>query len=295
MLPEYPQFKPLEIEDLIDISAYLKQINPTICELAPANLLIWKDFDNPKITVMNENLCILISPLNEPPFFMEPVGNNKTFETAKACLKHAGRLSRISKGFVKQFSESEYRVSCLRGQCDYLYETKTLAELKGRKYDGKRNHLKKFGQHFPEYEYVPMELSFKSAALKLFDEWFESKKGSRFFPKLAYTSQKKALEKTFLLFEKINLVGGAILFKNEMKGFILGSPLNKNTVSVHFQYGQPATQGISQVLLWEACRKSFAPFTYTNLEQDLGIPGLRKAKLSYYPLRLEEKFEIRPI
>jgi hypothetical protein len=79
-----------------------------------------------------------------------------------------------------------------------------------------------------------------------------------------------------------------------MKGFILGSRLNPETASVHFQYGDPSLRGISQTLLWEACNKTFSSFKYINLEQDLGIPGLRKAKLSYYPLRLEKKFEITP-
>lgn len=45
-------------------------------------------------------------------------------------------------------------------------------------------------------------------------------------------------------------------------------------------------------MLWEACRNTFSEFEFVNLEQDLGLPGLRKIKNSYHPIRLEEKFEI---
>ena len=65
--------------------------------------------------------------------------------------------------------------------------------------------------------------------------------------------------------------------------------------AVHFSYGHPDAPGIAQLLLWEGCNKLFTNSAYVNLEQDLGIPGLRKAKLSYHPLRLERKFEIKPI
>ena len=207
-------------------------------------------------------------------------------------IKHAGRISRASQEFVSGLEGDTYKISELRNQFDYIYQTRDLAELKGKQYDGKRNHIKRFKAAHPDYEYSALDAPRKKEALELFERWFEARKESRFYPKLAYTSQKAALEIAFENFEKLRLSGGAVSINKKLEGFIIGSRLNDGTLSAHFSYGNPAMQGISQILLFEACNKTFAPYKYVNLEQDLGIPGLRTAKLSNHPLRLEKKFEV---
>jgi len=287
MLPEYPKFRSFEFENLSSLTS-----SATICEGAPANLIIWKEFDKAKITTINGNPCGLISAPNEPPFFLEPFGSNKLEETIDLCLKHIGKISRATASLTKKLPADKYKITPLRSHFDYVYQRKTLAELKGRKFDGKRNHIKKFTEHFANYKYITLDPGSKKEALKLFEIWFEMKKHSRFFPKLAYLSQKGAVEKAFYYFNQLKFIGGAIFIDQEMSGFIMASPLNKKTLDVHFMYGHPGVRGVSQVLLWEACNKTFKNYELLNLEQDLGIPGLRKSKLSYYPLQLEEKFEL---
>lgn len=295
MLPDYPKFKALDWGDLDLIAHQLKKANMMICEFSLANLLIWKDFDHPRLTTINHNLCIHITPPNEPPFFLEPLGHNKIVETINICLADSGKISRATANFVEKLPPGQFRTSELRNQDDYLYEVKALAELKGRKFDGKRNHLKNFKRRHPDYGYIPLTPELKNSCLELFEQWFVIRQESRYFPKLAYTSQRSALEKTFKYYDRLKMAGGALLIDKKVKGFMIGSPLNKETVSAHFQYGHPSLRGIFQALVWEACNKTFHNFKYINLEQDLGIPGLRKAKLSYYPLRLEKKFEITAI
>jgi hypothetical protein len=290
MLPEYPKFKPLEFEDLSQISNYLKKDSRKICELSLPNIFVYKDVEKPAATLINKNLCLLISPPDETPYFLEPLSNREAID---GCLKHAGRISRASENFISRIPSDAYSITPLRSHFDYVYLTKELAELKGRKYDGKRNHIKNFTRRFPDYEFIPLDSTFKKQALKLFSAWFEVRKESRFFPRLTYTSQTRAIETAFSYFNELKLIGGALLVEKDLKGFILGSTLNPETISVHFQYAHPDFPGVAQTLLWEACNKIFSKFTYVNLEQDLGIPGLRKAKLSYHPLRMEKKFEIK--
>ncbi|MFC1571459.1 DUF2156 domain-containing protein [Candidatus Margulisiibacteriota bacterium] len=294
MLPEYPNFKTLELEDIKLLRRLFHKANPQVCELALANLFIWQDFDHAKLTMINHNLCLLITPPNEPPFFLEPIGNNKIRETVDICLKDTGKLARVSETFLPCLPTNNYHVTCDRNQFDYVYETKTLAELKGKKFDGKRNHIKNFKKRHANHKFVPLTLEHKKEALRLFEEWFAVRKESRHFPKLAHDSQKNAVNRAFEYFEQLKLIGGAIFVDQEMKGFVLGSPLNKETAAVHFLYAHPALRGIFQTILWEACNKTFSGYKYVNLEQDLGIPGLRKAKLSNYPVKLEKKFEVTP-
>ena len=295
MLPEYPNFKSLELEDLSQINKHFASTNHQICELAPANLFIWQEFDHPKLTLINNNLCILVTPPNEPSFFLEPIGKNKLLDTVNICLKDCGKIARASEDFLFHLPIEHYHVKCDRNQFDYIYEIKTLAELKGRKNDGKRNHIKNFKKRHPNYAFISLNKKDKEKALGLFEDWFSIRKDSRHFPKLAYSSQRVALEKAFEYFDALKMAGGAVYIDNVIKGFIMGSALNKQTACAHFQYGHPSVRGIFQILLWEACNKTFKSQKYINLEQDLGIPGLRKAKTSYYPERMIKKFEIEPV
>ena len=109
---------------------------------------------------------------------------------------------------------------------------------------------------------------------------------------MAYTSQKAAVTAAFDNYTALKLIGGALLVDKQLRGFTLGSPVNPEMISVHFMYGDPALAGIAQTLLWEACNKTYTAYKYADLEQDLGIPGLRTMKLSYQPLKLEKKYEI---
>jgi hypothetical protein len=294
MIPEYPKIKLLGSEDLDELKKFIKLSHTAICELNLTNFFIWRDFDKTQLTIINGNLCILVSPPNETQYFLEPLGNNKFQETVETCLRQTNKMSRTSEPFISKLKQDNYRITPLRDQFDYTYSVRKIAELKGKKFDGKRNHIKKFKMRHPDYKFVPLKPELKENAMSLFERWFESRKQSRFFPKLAYDSQKKAVSEAFTNFEKLKLLGGALFIDNSLKGFTLGSKLNRETVSVHLQYGDPAIQGTAQVLLWEACNKVYSHFKYANLEQDLGIPGLRKSKLSWQPIKLERKFQIEP-
>ena len=293
MIPEYPKFKQLGIEDKDLISRHLKLAARNICELCLGNIFIWKGSDNIQLTCINHNICMLLSQPNEPPYFLEPLSHHKLAETLDIMLKHIGRISRASAGFVSRLAEEKYKATPLRNQFDYIYATKDLAELKGRKFDGKRNHIKRFKVKFPGYEFIPLTADLKKEALTLFEKWFKVREESRFFPRLAHVAQRSAVSLAFSDFGLLDLFGGALLIEGKLKGFALGSRLNPETVAVHFLYSDPTLPGIFQTILHEACGSVFSGFKHVNLEQDMGIPGLRTAKLSYHPLKLEEKFEVK--
>lgn len=292
MIPEYPKFKPLGVEDKDSISRHLKLTARNTCELSIGNIFLWKGSDNTQLTCINHNICLLLSQPNEPPYFLEPLGYHKPAETTDIMLKHIGRISRASESFVSRLPE-KYKLESLRSHFDYVYSAKDLAELKGRKFDGKRNHIKRFKIKFPDCELVELTPAFKKESFLLFEKWFRARKESRYFSKLTFDAQKNAVANAFIDFELLDLLGGAFLVNGKLKGFTIGSRLNPETVSVHFIYSDPELPGIFQTILWEACNKTYSGFKYVNLEQDLGIPGLRTAKLSYHPLKLEEKFEVK--
>ena len=103
--------------------------------LLMANILIWKNSERPEATLINGNLCLLIKPPAEPPYFLEPLGKDVSAGTVEICLKHSGKISRASEKFVSFLPKDRYAIAPLRNHFDYVYSVKELAELKGRKFD----------------------------------------------------------------------------------------------------------------------------------------------------------------
>jgi uncharacterized protein len=296
MLPRFPEFKKLTLADREAFERHMAAHPREICELSFATLTLWKDFDRAEAAMVGDTLCVRVTPLDEPPFFLEPVGAGDVTEAAKLCIADAGRISRATAGFVERIRGDGFCATAQREHYDYVYRVEDLAELRGRRYDGKRNHIKGLRRRHPAYGYRALRKADAPAASALFEQWCRSHPPVRsgcFRPEdLEYDCQRKALARAFEAFDELGLFGGALLIGGEMAGFVIASRLTTSTACAHLEYHRADVPGIAQTLLWEACRGTFERFEFVNLEQDLGIEGLRKHKTSYHPVRLEEKFEV---
>ncbi len=298
MHPVYPAFRPVEQREYSLLSPYLESARRPICDLSFANLCIWHECEAARFTFIHGNLCILIEPHNEPAYFLEPVGEGFLLETVGTCMAHTGRISRASEVLAHELPRERFRISPLRDHFDYLYRVADLAELKGKKHDGKRNQIKKFIRNYPDHSFLPLKPDHRDHALDLFDRWSERRENDDpaavADPTHAASTmcQYHALQQAFTDFEGLRLVGGAVFVDGVMQGLIIGSQLKSDTVSAHFLYANNQMSGIYQLILQESCRTLFTEYEFINLEEDLGIPGLRKTKLSYDPLHLEKKFLI---
>ncbi|MFH1617769.1 MAG: phosphatidylglycerol lysyltransferase domain-containing protein, partial [Candidatus Margulisiibacteriota bacterium] len=99
-------------------------------------------------------------------------------------------------------------------------------------------------------------------------------------------------ETTFANFEALGLAGGGIFIGGKLQAFTVGTRLNPQTAVIHFETANPDYKGLSQVVNQEFVINEWSKMKYINREQDLGIPGLRKAKLSYHPHHLVNKYTI---
>lgn len=291
---KFPQFNPIDIDDRDILGERLNAHASEACEYSFVNLYIWKDFDRPQYAFVDDALCILIHPINEAPFFLEPISNGAVGGAVRACLGHTGRLSRVTSKFLSSHDVKKCSIQKLPDHFDYIYNVGDLAELKGRRYDGKRNHIRKFQKGHPGHEFVEIYRGDKADALAVFDEWnLTRREDSNIgeFSMLAYSSQRMAIVRAFDAFADLNLSGGGIRSGKKLIGFFIGSVSN-DMVFLHFLYAMQGFPGLYQTLLREACRRTFSAQKYINMEQDLGISGLRRMKESYFPLRVEEKFHV---
>ncbi len=287
-------WKPLDLNHLSFIRQALAAKNPEVSELSLANLFIWQEFDRPKLAIYKDYLLLWLSPPNELPFLLEPLGPPPSPFFLMELLHQVGRFSRLPANFLSYFPQDKVLIRENRDQFDYLYWREEMVSLKGKKFDGKRNLIRRFQSSFPDYEIKSMDQNWRREAMNFFLCWAEQKGGKESLSPLNFKDQARALELAFELWTALDLIGGALIIRGEIKGFFIASSLNRQTAVIHFHYADLKLPGASQTLLWEACRQKLSPFPLINLEQDLGHPGLKRAKLSYHPCHLVAKYDVYP-
>ena len=171
---------------------------------------------------------------------------------------------------------------------DYVYRRQDLAELKGRDYHGKKNHLNYFHKNF-QYEYVPLTSDMADDAMRFIDE-FNRRKEVPEHEMQMLKMEEEAMEDVFRNLEKVGYTAGAILIDGKIEALSIGGNLNKNTITVHVEKANVNFRGLYQAINNEFCINVPSSIKYINREEDMGIPNLRKAKLSYKPVKMVEKY-----
>ncbi|OGD19376.1 MAG: hypothetical protein A2W03_02425 [Candidatus Aminicenantes bacterium RBG_16_63_16] len=285
--PRFPELKPLGLEDREIVTAALRRHPAEICELTFANLFIWREVESPKFTFINGNLCVLCTPPAEPAYFLQPVGEEKISETLGVCLTIAPRLSRVSGAFARQHCGS-FRCEPDRSNFDYVYEAAELISLQGKKYDGKRNHIRRF-EKAHAFAYRRLTAADCAGCQELLDEWLAVKAANS---NSVAGSWKPVIQEACAHLDRINLTGGVIETGGRVVAFSIGGRLNPDTAVIHIEIVHPGYDGLSQLINREFIRHEWADCRFINREQDCGIPGLRRAKMSYCPHHLVEKYNV---
>ncbi len=171
-----------------------------------------------------------------------------------------------------------------RNAYDYLYEIDTLAELAGKKYQAKRNHINRFVENWPNWYTVPVTEENLPVCRGLAEQWYKSHDGS--------DADHRAMEKAFAHFREMEFEG-IILYAEEGKpvGFSAGNRISTDTFDVNFEKSFADIQGAYPLVNREFARyirTNHPEIQYLNREDDMGLEGLRKAKESYHPIFLEK-------
>ncbi len=290
MIPEFPELKSVELSDREDVNRYLEAYPPDICELTFANIFIWRHWEKPQITKINDNLCVLCTPPDEPPYFLEPVGENRLRETVETCLSIVPRLSRVSERFVSRLGPG-FSVREDRDNFDYVYLTEELASLRGKKFDGKRNLIKKFEKNY-RAEVRPLAETHVAGCLELLRRWEASSPEENREADEKTLAASTAIREALVNLSSLELQGIAVFIDGRVEGFCLGEKLNPETAVVHVELASRQVAGLNQFLNRESARTVWKEFKYINREQDAGLPGLRKSKLSYHPHRFVKKYDL---
>ncbi len=295
-------FQPPKLEDQRLINDYFRRFPSRSCERCFVNTYLWSLYENIEFAEVEETLVVK-RVFHGQSFFAWPAGDREHIAKALAALEqyadhHLGEKLRLSSmtpsqfELLQQIQPDRWEITYNRDFADYIYDREKLETLSGKKLHGKRNHIHRFEQAYPSWHYdVLTEDNLEDArAVALIwrrenmcditaKEMQDTEKGAEMCVCL------RELE----LFRELGLSGGILYADERPVAFSLGERLSDDTFVVHIEKALADVQGAYPLINREFVRHECQGVRFVNREDDAGEPGLRRAKLSYKPIILEEK------
>ena len=287
-------YQPITLEDKPIFDKHYEKSPPTISDNLFTTLISWKEYANFCYTILDKNLLIM-SEIENKIYLRPPSGkiNKNVFDQVIKLAKKqetAYSLSLIDKQ-TKGWMESNYKGIELiprRDYFDYVYLSKDLAELVGSEYSKIRNRLNKFKRNF---SYTVEEINKENMSevrefLKRWCLWRDCESDP------ILENEKKAILYSARHFFDLGLSGIAMKVHDNIEAISVYEKMNSDTVVVHYEKGSPDYDGIYKAINQEVAKIVQKNFKYINRESDMGVPGLRKAKMSYRPHHIVEVFAL---
>jgi hypothetical protein len=179
-----------------------------------------------------------------------------------------------------------------RPNFDYVYNAQDLAELRGRDFHAKKNHVNFFKNHY-EYTYDRLTPEMSDEAMDFIRAFNERKAPDDPHERELLEFEEQAMRDVFVNLDKVGYLSGCIRIGGRIEALTVGGCQGCKTVVVHVEKANTEFRGLYQAIANEfvkACMAENKDVKRINREEDMGIPGLRKAKLSLHPVKLVEKY-----
>ena len=289
------EFKDITVEDKDTITSFTMNSCRRNCDLSFSNLCSWRFMYNTKFAVI-DNFLVFKFWLHGRVSYMMPVGQgDPEKELIEKLIEDSQlegeplRLMGVCQGMKKRLNDilpGKFEFTTNRDYSDYIYLRSDLATLTGKKFQSKRNHINRFKKEYT-YKYVPITPDRVQECLYLEAEWCKANDCDK---QDGTGNERQAIVFALEHFEELGLSGGVLYANDKIVAFTFGMPINKETFGVHVEKADTTVDGAYAMINFEFANHIPETFTYINREEDLGIEGLRKAKLSYQPETILEKF-----
>ena len=292
-------FQPVTINDKDTIQAFFSKSTFRNCDFSFSNVFAWEHFFNTTFVIENQFLFIRFQIAGELPGYLFPLGEGDLKTAIECILQDAEergsdfRLYSITQkmfDLIEKIMPNQFIYETNRSWFEYIYTSKDLIHLVGKKLQAKRNHINKFKRTY-EWEYLPITRAIIPDCLKLYERWCKENGGCNTEEMLIEEGQ--ATRKVFANYEKMGLTGGALRINGEILAYSYGQALTADTFGVHAEKCLYEIDGGFTMMNQQFAEHNCADYTYINREEDLGKESLRQAKMSYHPSILLEKGVVR--
>ncbi len=265
------------------------------CEFSFANLCLW----GRQSFALQDGNILFFSQFNRRTVYPYPLiqGDPRAaLDAVIADARERGIPCRITgvcaaaKETIRALYPDKFRFHCDEGGFDYVYAIDDLADLAGKKYHSKRNHLARFRATYPNAEAKPITKEDIPAVEEMLAAWYAARLEEN--PRSDFEMERVALARALRDFEALGLEGMALWDGEEVLAFTIGSRLSRDTLDVHFEKARAGADGAYAAINCEFARyirEKYPDIRFLDREEDMGLEGLRKAKRSYHPHHMVEK------
>jgi uncharacterized protein len=292
------KFKPLELEDKELLLKYINDYNFNTYEYSFCTLYLWRKLCNVEYAIVKDAIIVKKTEKSFGTYFMQPIGYKK--EDLKEIIDILMKIKKedknikclfrdIEEPFLQELKELFPSQVCFCediNNFDYIYSREELMTLKGNRFHKKRNH---YNQFLNTYEYVVRDFNEEGVVddCESFSvSWNENK--DEVSRQLEY--ELDGIKDLLQNHKALGLQGMAVYVDGKITGFTIGEKVNDKMAIIHIEKGNADYRGVYNFINRTFIERYYSDLSVINREEDLGVEGLREAKSSYHPIRLERKY-----
>ena len=299
-------FKNIDMEARKILNPYFDLVDYEACEYCFNTLYMWQHLYKTGYYI-GDGFAVIVAEYEGNTFSILPLAKPEDMSRVikfvidyfeKECKKIYFRgITKEVVEFLKENYDGKFEYIEERDLFDYIYDGESMRTLKGRKNVKKRNHINFFLKEYEgRYEYRLLDENDFDACLELMDEWTSHKEENNEVDnemEEELIGIKKLFENYSVLKDKLKIAG--IFIDGKLEAFTMGEYINPNMALIHIEKANPSIRGLYPFINQQFLVNEFSDAEFINREEDLGIEGLRKAKLSYHPCRFVEKYTVREV
>lgn len=266
------------------IQDYLFRFPRQNCDYTVTNILAWGKIYRNHLLLWQDNL-VIFNPKYQ--YICFPVGDSFSSEDMPSLVRlfrgsyPEAELILIPQEYYQEHPELDkhFKIQEDRAWADYVYEIDKLVQLSGKKLAKKKNLISQFKRAYPDYHVLPITSDKFEPLLQFTHKWRRERSADGIY----LMTEIKAIENTLQMWDALPVEGLIICLNNRIAAYSVFSGQNSEMVTEHFEKFDPDKKGAAQLINWETARYLQGRYKYINREQDIGLDGLRQAKLSYEP------------
>jgi len=287
-------FKNISVADRQTIIQYTAKSNRRNCDLSFSNLCSWSFYYHTQYAIWKDFLIFKFWVENDLAYMM-PVGNGDLKTTLKDMIEDAKEeghpfcmlgVCSDMRSDLEEINQNDFNFTYDRDYDDYIYLRTDLATLVGKKFQSKRNFVNRFKKTY-NYKYSDITDAYIDECIALEAKWYSENNDKK---DEGTGHERQAVIFALKHFEELGLSGGILHVDDKIAAFTFGMPINKDTFGVHVEKADTNIKGSYAMINYEFANHIPEQYVYVNREEDLGEEGLRKAKLSYNPTILLQKY-----
>ncbi len=292
-------FKDLTIDDKKVIDKYIKPYYFKTSEYSFTNLYIWRKAFHVQYTILDDGTLILMKRDDKGNYyFMQPIGYkpenlNNVINILMDYAKE-NDMAYLFRDSEEDFIEELKKIDNLkfiieedRDNFDYIYESQKLISLSGKKLHSKKNHINSFIRNY-DYVIKPIDKNNAEEVNEMAKYWCKQ----NFCVDYLYF-ELKGVQDILSHIGELDFEGMAVYVNDKVEAFTFGERVNNDMAIIHIEKANIELDGLYAFINNSFLKNYYYDVPYINREQDLGLTGLRKAKLSYQPYKLEKKFIVK--